>query len=303
MIEAVQHYAVHEATISSLSEVLSTVQEVEQYAAAKNLQVFWRGQSDHTWGLTSSLVRGVSRLTIPTDKLLNTIEDRILDDGMKWIAEISNPPYGEPLARLAYLQHHGIPTRLLDFTKNAWMAIFFAVESGDAVDGRLFALIVDQASALNATPAGTPWRKWKTSEVKVWDPVASGINFPRIAAQEGVFAVGRLPSTQPHRVAKDSVLGQKRSLLAEEVRGILSIPFKLCPPKPIPPNARPPIGLTFRVHIDKQSVRRDLRKEGQGRRVCPHPQAITHQQVYPDADGMRSHSDVLRGLAKGVLVV
>lgn len=301
MIEAVQHYAVHEATLSSLSEVLSKVQEIEQYAAGRSLQVFWRGQSDHTWGLTSSLVRGVSTRTIPTDMLLNTIEDRILDDGMKWIKELSNSPYSEPLARLAYLQHHGIPTRLLDFTKNPWMAIFFAVESGDTVDGRLFALLVDQASALNATPVGTPWRKWKTSDVKVWDPVASGISFPRIAAQDGVFAVGRLPSTQPHRVANDRVLGRDRSLLAEEVRGILSIPFKLCPPTPIPPNARPPIGLTFRLHIDKHSVRRDLSKGGQGRRVCPLRQAITHQQVYPDAGGMRSYSDVLRGLAKGVL--
>lgn len=201
------------------------------------------------------------------------------------------------------MQHHGIPTRLIDFTEDAWMAVFFAVEDLDSTDGRLFAILVDDASHLPATPAGTPWRKYKTQEVKIWDPVASGVSFPRIAAQKGVFAVGRLPSTRPHREAIDNLVpGGKRSLLAEEVRRILSIPFKLCPFQKLPARAAPPIGFTFRIHVDKESVRRDLQGQGSGNRICPTTKKIAHGTVYPDAAGMSDHSFVLRRLRRGLLL-
>lgn len=302
-MEAIQHYQCHEIIVSSMTEAQSKIEVVKDYAALRDLSVFWRGQADHRWSLTSSLVRQLSTVTIPTDSLLNQVEDRILEDGATWIAEFAEAPFTEPLARLAYMQHHGIPTRLLDFTSNEWMALFFAAESNDDVDGRLFALLVDTADVVSATPAAKPWRDWKVSEVRIWDPVASEISFPRIRAQHSVFAVGRLPSTQPRRKAWDELLGKERDLLAEEIRSILSIPFKLCPFDPIPPGGTPPIGLTLRLHISKQSMRRGLRKAGAGRRVCPRNVDITPRSMYPDADGMRSHSPFLRGLAEGVILL
>jgi hypothetical protein len=301
-MQAINHYKQNELIISNLSDALARIKEVGDYATNRALQVFWRGQSDYTWGLTSLLARQLSAIAPTNDPLLDEIEDRILKEGGDSITDLTQPAYNNPLARLAYMQHHGIPTRLIDFTKDAWMAMFFAVETGDSVDGRLFAILVDGPSVLSSSPKGTPWRSYKTSEVKIWDPVASGVKFPRILAQNGVFAVGRLPSTQPHRTGFDELLGTNRSLLAEEIRRIFSIPFKLVTADPIPPNASPPIGLTYRVHIDKETVRRDLMGARHGRRISPSNSKITHKHAYPDADGMRMNSELLRGLDRGVII-
>lgn len=294
---------------TTLSEVKAFIDAIEQHARSRRWRVFWRGQASHEWGLLSSLARGLSvDGSVVDDSLIDRVEERLLKEASGWIAELGDAAYGQPLAKLAYLQHHGIPTRLIDFTENPWMSVFFAAESNDGVDGRIFALMVEDGDIISTTPDGTPWRKYGTNVVKIYDATAAGVIFPRLKAQAGVLALGRLPSTQPHRKALDSYLGRSRSLLAEEVRRILSIPFKLVPFTPaattsVPAGATLPIGLTFRVHVDKESVRRDLAGGVAGRRSSPSNLGATHQSVYPDAAGMVAYSTTIKGLRKGVLVV
>lgn len=296
------YFNAHQSVLTTLSGALESIQAVEEYATSREFQVFWRGQTDHRWGLTSSLVRQLTAIRVPDDSLLNNVEDRILKDARAWVTDLEADEYSQPLSCLAYLQHHGVPTRLIDFTRDPWMAMFFAVQEHDPVDGRLFAILVDKGEQLDSVPNGKPWRKYGTHEIKVWDPSACGIDFPRLTAQKGVFAFGRLPSTKPYRQGWDELLQQNRSLLAEEVRRILSIPFKLSSADPIPAKAKPPVGLTFRIHIDKESVRRDLSGTGKGRRICPNGVKISHQKVFPDVDGMTTHSPFLRGLSKGMVI-
>ena len=303
MISAIDHYQQHDQRIDKLSEFREAVAAVNAYAAARNLMVFWRGQMDYRWGLQSSLARQLSTVTILNDSLLNKVEDQILKEASEWIDDLKKPTFQAPLARLGYLQHHGIPSRLIDFTRSPWIALFFAAEAIDEYDGRIFALLVQPADVIGAMLNGTPWRTYKSDQIKIWDPIACGVTFPRLAAQDGVLALGRLPSTRPHRTAYDGVVGGPRSLLAEEVRSVLSVPFKLCSSNPIPPNATLPIGLTFRIHVNKESIRRDLAKHDGGPRICQNATKIDHKLVYPDTDGMRTHSSFLTGLSKKTLIL
>lgn len=309
MIDPTHYFASNDSITKSMSEVLRSIEAVNHYAQEHGLKVFWRGQAHHEWGLLSSLVRSLAASGPVEDKTLNLIEERLLGEATEWIKELSDQKYSDPLAKLAYLQHHGVPTRLLDFTSCPWTALFFAVEDYDIVDGRLFAILVEEADVLSNTPEGRPWIKYNTKEIKVFDAVRAGVSFPRLESQRGVLVFGRLPSTTPYRKAHDVLLGEERSLLAEEVRRILSIPIKISHFDPtkgadsISQRVKPPIAVTFRIHVDKESVRRDLAGRGSGKKISPSNLKITHQHVYPDVGGMVGHSKTLTGLRRQLLIL
>lgn len=98
---------------------------------------------------------------------------------------------------LAALQHYGVPTRMLDFTFNPLIALWFAVEDHDQTDGRVFAidisnrLIARERAALpdpwwwdESPNVDTPW----TTESWIWRPPPLE---PRIVRQEGMLSHGR----------------------------------------------------------------------------------------------------------------
>lgn len=308
MIQPYDYYRTGEWIADKLSDLKTTFDLITTYAQDKGARVYWRGQADHSWGLVSSLARRLAGTADLDDELLARVEGALLAEAGEWVADLKTGAYAKPLAKLAYLQHYGLPTRLLDFTTDPWVATFFAAETHDDVDGRIFALLVPSNAVLAETPDATPWQDYRQDEIRIFDPSTHGVVFPRLTAQHGVFAVGRLPSTQPYRKAHDSLLNGERALLAEEVRRILSIPFALSPLKGInddpriPAGAVLPIGLTVRLHVDKASVRRDL-AGGVGNRSSPTGSSTTYKSVYPDVGGMVANSTLLRGLAKGVIVI
>jgi type I restriction enzyme M protein len=97
-------------------------------------------------------------------------------------------PYLDPTPRnqwewLSLAQHHGLPTRLLDWTFNPMVALYFAVEDHPDHDAAVF--------ALNAE------KKVPRSVIEKRDPLEIGMpmkyvptaHIPRIVAQEGLFTV------------------------------------------------------------------------------------------------------------------
>ncbi len=301
-MQPLDYYQTDELIVVSLSQFRDVATLVEKYAAKHGLRAFWRGQKDHRWPLTSSLVRRLSLLRVPDDSMLNNVEDRLLKEATGWIPALQRTPFDQPLAQLAYMQHHFIPTRLLDFTSNPWVALFFAAEDSDDIDGRVFGLLVPPDDVLGSVPTGTPWRNFNQSTIKLLDPITSKVVFPRVEAQHGLLAFGRMPSTQPYRGCLDPLTKSRRAMLAEEVRRTFSLPFAITgKPDKLPKKPTPPVGITLRIHVDKESVRRDLVPREAGRRISPKDLIIDHKRVYPDAAGMVEFSALLQGLAKGVL--
>lgn len=55
----------------------------------------------------------------------------------------------EPVELLALLQHHGIPTRLLDITENALVALYFACCSNEKINGEVIVFKSDETDIAN----------------------------------------------------------------------------------------------------------------------------------------------------------
>lgn len=92
----------------------------------------FRGQRCVRWGLESCLERGARLAGCPRGLLRNR-ENCMLRDFQNRAHEFltSVPDENDVLMWLSLIQHHGGPTRLLDFTYSFPVATFFAFDIAD----------------------------------------------------------------------------------------------------------------------------------------------------------------------------
>ncbi|MGQ4535458.1 FRG domain-containing protein [Dermabacteraceae bacterium P13264] len=207
---------------------------------ADNLYFFYRGQTNGSYGINSSLYRCIkSRISgemkpKEVETMMNKAEGCLLEQARK-------QGIGRNLTALellTVLQHHLIPTRLIDVSASWEVALYFAAEAEDGKDGRLFVIAV-KPSMWNDFPRSIGSDvKWPTSKQHPWRqttwPVLLPFTDPRMISQQGYFLVGGLTTNvgRNSQYWNNAILhpptkgAKKASLTQQELREVSTLMIK-----------------------------------------------------------------------------
>lgn len=108
---------------------LSSWSDIHSYARPAWI---FRGQRSADWGLSTSLERCCDREGIAADNRLRFEKELRRDFKRVYHQYAHHVPSPTAIVEwTSVMQHHGAPTRLLDFTYSVYVAAYFALESAD----------------------------------------------------------------------------------------------------------------------------------------------------------------------------
>ena len=245
--------------------------ERTQAVAGSRRSLVWRGVSNASYSLSSSLYRELQKThEMPTEQVMRHQERFYLDIAReRWRFDGRNP-----LELMANLQHFGAPTRLIDVTYNPLVALWFACSIGSnqdsSNDGRLFIFDVSNRELnldITRDSQDLPWfhnskissDRWHHQLPFVWRPPSY---IERIAAQNAAFLIGGIPNVrkgQNNWYRKGPGNGAKMGTWKiDEVRNATSVPLRM---NSLTTNASARSTPTFTLRIAakaKEEIRRIL---------------------------------------------
>lgn len=261
---------------------------------AKDRTYAWRGQSDARYNFSSSLYRRLAEDGAEvTEELVRKEEVAILAEARRWGLGRDLGPSATDLHLLAVLQHHGVPTRLIDVTSNPMTALWFATEERQSgadgaarrSPGALFAIDVSgtawfetfqhhegQTQEHQSSPLGAAYSHalQDSSKTSTMFRAFPALPDERMKAQEGYF----LGSAVPKRHKAPGVLGLNPLGTApgdEKLRKLLRTEE----------GPGRPVSLPFCAIVIPAAVKDKLREP------LKHTYNRRRRVLFPDVDGFR----------------
>lgn len=127
------------AAPKSLTEIILLT---EEHAGDRRNVYMWRGQADLDWPIHSAAYRRLHKTEPDSVKEahMQIYENRLIREARHQGYDYENSRKLSDLEVLAKLQHHGAATRLLDFSRNILVALWFACKSEGASYGLLLGI-------------------------------------------------------------------------------------------------------------------------------------------------------------------
>lgn len=184
---------------------------------------YFRGQSDSRWPLSTSIERTLEKFN-PALPFIEHKERSILREfqAKYHLYESCNLEHNEKFEWLALLQHHGCPTRLLDFTFSPYVAAYFAVHDSStdaviwAINGYNLRNSIRDVFGVNYDPLMTQRDAINDIHIKLFNPLVA--TRPSVETPPRLFSLEALRSS--HRISR-----QKGLFLAPSTFGTISSPM------------------------------------------------------------------------------
>ncbi|MGU9956865.1 MAG: FRG domain-containing protein [Arenicellales bacterium WSBS_2016_MAG_OTU3] len=198
------------------SIVAHYMQQIKESAQSKDC--VYRGQADAEWPLQSGVERRMRKALedaddeIPSDSI-KSYHDNLLDKAReRGFGRVDGRDLDD-LELLAALQHFGAATCLLDFTKQALVALYFACQPENKKDGKIF--IVPYRTIPSASGKEIIKDLLTNDKPSLWRPMLHGAAERRIMTQAGLFLIN---ITDEHEDMQHVIISKKdKNKILEEL--------------------------------------------------------------------------------------